>query len=87
VPTTPSSEPTASPEATLAGYELRGNPGDDYDDDDAVTITTHTPTDPREFVTGFGLTQPGTRASFKVFVVLQTGNEAGSASMTVERPA
>jgi hypothetical protein len=30
--------------------------------------------------------QPGTQASFKVFVILDTGNEAGSAAMTVERP-
>ena len=70
----------------LARYELRGNPGDTYDDDDAVTIATHTPGDPREFLTGFGLTQPGTHASFKVYVILTTGNEAGSAPMRVERP-
>jgi hypothetical protein len=41
---------------------------------------------PQEFLTGFGLTQPGTEASFKVYVILTTGNEAGSAPMTVERP-
>lgn len=67
-------------------YELRGNPGDNYDDDDAIIITTHLPADPREFVTGFGLTQPGARAAFKVYVVLDSGNEAGSATMVVQRP-
>ena len=76
----------ASEETTLARYELRGNPGDTYDENDAVTITSHLPADPREFLTGFGLTQPGTHAAFKVFVVLDTGNEAGSATMIVARP-
>ena len=57
-----------------------------YHKGDAVTLATHAPAEPREFVTGFGLTQPGTQAAFKVFVVLDTGNEAGSAAMTVERP-
>lgn len=76
----------ASDEATLARYELRGNPGESYQEDDAVPLATRAPGDPREFVTHFGLTQPGTQASFKVFVILETGNEAGSAAMTVERP-
>lgn len=76
----------ASPEPTLARYELRGNPGGSYEEDDAVTLADHGPADAREFVTGFGLTQPGTQASFKVFVVLETGNEAGSGGMTVQRP-
>jgi hypothetical protein len=77
----------ASPEPTLARYELRGTPGETYEEDDAVTLATHLPADPREFLTGFGLTQPGTRATFKLFVVLATGNEAGTPPMTVERPA
>jgi len=76
----------ASAEATLARYELRGNPGEKYEEEDAITLATHSPADAREFLTGFGLTQPGTQASFKVFVILETGNEAGSAAMTVERP-
>ena len=75
-----------STETTLARYELRGNPGDEYREDDAVVIDTNAPGDPREFITGFGLTQPGTRVALKVYVVLETGNEAGSAEMTVQRP-
>lgn len=75
----------ASDDAALARYELRGNPGDTYNDNDAVTILSHTPADPREFLTNFGLTQPGTQVALKVFVVLTTGNEAGSAVMVVER--
>ncbi|HEV7404149.1 MAG TPA: hypothetical protein VGO11_14510 [Chthoniobacteraceae bacterium] len=77
----------ASEEAELDHYELRGNPGDAYHDDDAVTIDTHLPGDPREFLTGFSLTQPGAHVALKVYVVLKTGNEAGSAPMVVQRPA
>jgi len=49
-------------------------------------IATHAPGDPKEFVTTFGLNQPGAEIALKVFVVLATGNEAGSAPMIVERP-
>ena len=34
-------------------------------------------------ITGFGLNQPGTQVTLKVYVVLTTGNEAGSAAMVV----
>ncbi|HEV7401940.1 MAG TPA: hypothetical protein VGO11_03405 [Chthoniobacteraceae bacterium] len=78
---------SASADAALDHYELRGNPGDAYNDDDAVTIESRQPGDAREFVTGFGLTQPGARVALKVYVVLNMGNEAGSATMLVARPA
>ena len=61
--------------------------GDHYSDEDAIVIATNLPGDPREFVTTFGLTQPGAEIALKVFVVLTTGNEAGSAAMLVDRPA
>jgi hypothetical protein len=76
----------ASPDAALEHYELRGNPGDTYDDDDAVIIATNLPGAPREFLTNFSLNQPGTQVAMKVYVVLKTGNEAGSATMVVQRP-
>ena len=76
----------ASTDAMIARYELRGNAGDEYIEDDAVVIASHEPGEPMEFVTAFALTQPGAKAAFKVFVVLTTGNEAGSAEMVVERP-
>lgn len=76
----------ASTDADLARYELRGNPGETYDENDAVTILTHTPSDPREFVTNFSLSAPGAKVALKVFVVLTTGNEAGSETMVVQRP-
>jgi hypothetical protein len=68
-------------------HELRGNAGPEFHSGDAVVVGTNPPEAPREFVTGFGLTQPGAQASFSVYVVLVTGNEKGSAPMTVTRPA
>jgi hypothetical protein len=76
-----------STDALLERYELRGNVGDHYDNDDAIVIATNQPGDPREFVTNFGLTQPGAQIALKVYVVLTTGNEAGSAALLVDRPA
>ena len=77
----------ASPDPMLERYELRGNAGDDYSDEDAVVIATHEPGDAREFVTPFGLNQPGAKIALKVYVILTTGNEAGSAALFVQRPA
>ena len=76
----------ASNEPTLVAYQLRGHAGDDFDPDLAVVIDTHGPNDPREFITPFGLNQPGAQVALKVFVMLSTGNEAGSAPMLVQRP-
>jgi hypothetical protein len=77
----------ASADAMLASYQIRGNAGDDYSDEDAVVIATNAPGDPREFTTPFGLNQPGAKVALKVFVILTTGNEAGSAAVFVTRPA
>ena len=76
----------ASNDLQLQRYELRGTVGEHYDENDAVVLATHGRNDPREFVTTFGLTQPGAQVAFKVFVILNTDNEAGSAGLTVERP-
>ena len=80
-------EYAASGEAMLKRYELRGCVGADYNEEDAVVIASHGPEEAREFVTTFGLTQPGAEVALKVYVILTTGNEAGSAVMRVERPA
>jgi hypothetical protein len=61
--------------------------GTDYNNEDAVVIATNLPGATREFITPFGLTQPGAEVAMKVYVILTTGNEAGSAAMFVERPA
>ena len=51
-----------------------------WDEDDAVVVATHGPNEPREFITTFGLNQPGVQVTFKLYVMLTTGNEAGSAA-------
>ena len=76
----------ASTDAMIESYQLRGNVGDDYSDEDAVVIATNAPGAPREFITPFGLNQPGAKVALKVYVILTTGNEAGSAALFVERP-
>ena len=60
--------------------------GDHYNEEDAVVIDTHGPNEPQEFITTFGLNQPGAAVAFKVFVILNTDNEVGSATLLVERP-
>jgi hypothetical protein len=77
---------SGSNDLMLERYELRGTVGDHYDDQDAVVIASNSPGDPKEIVTTFGLNQPGAEIALKVFVVLDTGNEAGSPAMLVERP-
>ena len=76
----------ASDDLMLYSYQLRGNVGTDYSDEDAVVIANNEPGAPREFITPFGLNQPGVHVALKVFVILTTGNEAGSAAMFVQRP-
>ncbi len=76
----------ASDDSMLQRYELRGNVGEDYNDEDAVVIATNGPGAAREFVTPFGLNQPGAQVALKVYVILTTGNEAGSGALFVQRP-
>ena len=75
-----------STDAMIERYELRGCMGSDWDEEDAVSIASHLPNQLREFITTFGLNQPGAQVTFKVYVILTTGNEAGSAPMSVQRP-
>lgn len=77
----------ASDNSNLQEYEVRYTPGEEYDEDDETVVATILPSDPRELLTDAGLTQPGAFSTFKVYVLLTTGNERGSATMVVERPA
>ncbi len=76
----------ASSDADLSHYELEGTNGENWSDEDAVSLGSHLPGEPNEFTVQFGLTQPGTAIALKVFVVLTTGNRAGSAVLVVRRP-
>ncbi|MGL4398387.1 MAG: hypothetical protein ACRCXD_00840 [Luteolibacter sp.] len=77
---------TESTDEDLASYELRGVPGPEYDGEDEQVLATLPPGAPRVFRTDFSLSESGTAASFKVYVILAAGNEAGSKPVTVERP-
>ena len=77
----------ASEEKTIKCYQLRGNVGDAYDEEDAMVLATNAPEAPQGFDVRFGLTQAGARVALKLYVILETGNEAGSETMVVERPA
>ncbi len=76
----------ASPEETLQDYQLRAVPGPEYDADDATTLRTFLPAEPREFLTGAGFAIPGAAMTYKLYVRLTTGNESGSEAVTVTRP-
>ena len=78
---------TAVTEAGIKKVQLRGHVGTKWDDELAVTIAEHAPGAAPEFVTPFGLTQPGVSVVLKVYVINETDNEAGSGAMVVTRPA
>jgi len=78
---------TASPEADIARYEVRGASGESYVAADETVLATVAPGDARELLTDFALPTAGLTAGFKVYVVLPTGNERGSEAVYVTRPA
>ena len=69
----------------MAVYELRMSPGATYDAASA-TVIGNIPPGTTTFSTFEGLTAPGDVASFKLFVQLTTGNQAGSNTVTITRP-
>lgn len=77
---------TESSDEALDRYQLRGVPGPDYDSDDETFIANIPKGAAREFRTAFSLGSPGMAASFKVYVILTTGHEAGSDAVSIERP-
>ena len=76
----------ANADADLAHYEVRGAPGDSYTSDDESILATILPDAAREYPTDFALTAAGLTDGFKVYVVLHSGNEKGSAPVYVTRP-
>jgi hypothetical protein len=77
---------TKSTAPDFAGYELRMTPGPDYSADDDVVVATSSDINSLEFLTDAGLTTPGMKAAFKVFVKTTTGNEKGSNTVVITRP-
>lgn len=77
---------TASTNPDLFQYEVRMTPGATYDPD-ADTVVGNVPASGAPtLLTTAGLANPGDTASFKVYVVLNAGNEAGSNAVTITRP-
>ncbi len=76
---------TASSDPDLDHYEVRRSPSSPYNSNTEIMVAsvsaatlTHSTDD--------GLTSPGTDMRFKVYVVLNTDNEAGSNAVEVARP-
>jgi thiamine monophosphate kinase len=69
----------------LQHYEIRVSPGATYDSGTA-SVSGQVLGGIEEFRTTQELASPGDTATFKVFVVLITGNQAGSNSATITRP-
>lgn len=76
----------ASAEPELLAYEVRGVPGESYEAEDEVVLAAVPPEGPRVLLTGFGLGAPGARAGYRVYVVLSSGRERGSAPVYVRHP-
>jgi len=78
---------TASTDPQLQEYELRASfGGTKYNADTASRIDTHLAGDVTPFATADGLVASGSKAFYKVFVILTTGNEKGSNTASVTRP-
>ena len=75
----------ASTNPNLDHYVVRMSVGSSYDAATA-TVVGNIPSGTTTFATTASLDTPGDVASFKVFVVLTTGNEAGSNTVTITRP-
>ncbi len=76
---------TASSNSNLDKYQVRMSPGPSYDAAIA-TVIGNFPPGTTSFSTIMGLETPGAVASYKVFVILTSGNEAGSNTVTIARP-
>lgn len=78
---------TASAEAALDHYEVRWSPGSSYSAEDESLLGSVDKEATREFLTAQGLGAPGAVSAFRVYVVTATGNEKGSNTALITRPA
>ena len=76
---------TASSDPALDHYDIRMTPGPVYDADLDSKIGEVGP-GLNSFTTLIGLEAPGNTASYRVFVILSSGNESGSNSVVITRP-
>lgn len=76
---------TASSDPDLSGYSVRRSGADPYDTDSELVVDT-LPPGTLVLATDEGLGTPGSTMRYKVYVVLTTGNEKGSNTVTIDRP-
>ena len=77
----------APADPSVVKLELRGNVGPAFDAEDETLIDTFLPAGPTTWTGPFGLTTPGTAASFKIFTLTAEDNQRGSNEVTITRPA
>lgn len=73
----------SSMETELDRYEIRYSPGNVYDPDVESTIASVRSTAPKYWLTLEGIREKGRTALFKVYVILRSGNEAGSETIGI----
>lgn len=76
---------TTSPAANLQHYSVRMTLGPTFDTQNN-TVVQNVPPGQTALDTTAGLQNPGNVASYRVYVVLDTGNESGSNTVTITRP-
>lgn len=76
----------ASAEAQLSHYEVRMCPGADYTTEEETVLGRVKPEGERLWLSPIGLEVPGAEAAYRIYVVLETGNERGSETLRVVRP-
>jgi len=77
---------TESLDEDLIEYEVRVTYGPDYDGENDHIVANIAKGQPRVLKTTKGLQVPGAVASYKAFVRIKGGGEAGSNAVSVERP-
>lgn len=77
---------SAITQSGIKKVQLRGHVGTKWDEELATTIAEHAPDAAPEFITTFGLTQPGASVVMKVYVINETDNESGSNAVVTTRP-
>lgn len=73
-------------DALQAGYQVRVCAGPDFSTEDEWVAGNVPAGGERSLETLAGLKRPGQVASYRVYVLLKTGNERGSTTVTVTRP-
>src|SRR3990172_5257445 len=75
-----------STNGSMGEYEVRYSTGTVYSTEDETVIASIQPGAPRELLTLAGVETAGATANYRVYVVLTTGNERGSNTVSVTRP-